>query len=274
MLAKAFQLSPLYKEVIDLQNNGWQSLANTDPLYDIRLLNDYSLLSFLRSSIDKMSDMNDKRAALQLLDAYEARRVYKQIFRIPRNTALLDGKHCELLDVLADPKQRKNIEECIEKHNKLPRGTILIYCPEWDMSLKEVRANIIWKGNKPRALDSIAEEENLSIPGEVAALKMKYRNLWNTYIFIHPQFYNKAFFIQESISEGNIPDFPPCLKGIKNDPALLVYLNEDQDFQKSMEYRASANDIINPLLNEVFNEAARRENRVPMRVRKTILKQL
>jgi HD superfamily phosphohydrolase len=153
----------------------------TDALDELR---DQEILPWVRQYAQKCKP-ETREFVMRLVNSLAARRLHKTVFRV--DTAQQIPYHREhsthLGSDFAVPDRRAELQRRIEAELHLKPGDVIIYCPEPQMTMKEIWVNVVArKGDQRcRPLRLEANENAPFLPGvvadEVKALEEKYRAL-------------------------------------------------------------------------------------------------
>lgn len=140
----------------------------------------------------------DDKAVARLIDALQGRDLYKPYYRFVRDGDRATA-HGELLEdtvgmqLFKDRDRAIRLLNDIEDMARLPRGSIVLYCPSPKMMLKETNAIVagddaegfIPQGKKLRKF----VHERLKVREQhIVALETRYEELWTTTFFVDPEY--------------------------------------------------------------------------------------
>ena len=185
MLARASRLCNLQDETILLE------------------MGDEKFLDYLESKSNECKDLENNSGTKLLLDKLRSRRLYKRIFKVQRqsreewdrnNSRSDDDSFCIRW------RNGKIIEEMlskIEKQFSLPRGALVLWCPEGKSGMKLVRANVIWEqpGGWHKPVELRGPEIHKQFAGvfnRVDSIEKQYLDLWTFWVGIHPEYITAA----------------------------------------------------------------------------------
>ena len=122
-------------------------------------------------------------------------------------------------------KLRKRIESSVKREAGLPTkgDSLLLFCPSPKMTLKSVRALVIWKDGTVRRLNEIGKEDDALVNEQVGLLQDIYPQLWKLYLFCEPSLRSHGKRLQDAFSkvlESEAGLSATC------DPALRHYLEK------------------------------------------------
>lgn len=147
-------------------------------------------LGFDREQLDKLTDDNllyvlrhqfssqDPQLKL-LLEALASRSVYKRAFVVTRDVG--DKRRKKLVERFhQDPLERSRLESEIIKHFGWKPGELIVYCPAFEMQLKEAEILLEVEEGRRCKMSALGDLE-------IEALKQKHQDLWKFYLFVHPR---------------------------------------------------------------------------------------
>ncbi|MBA7625137.1 hypothetical protein ES703_32561 [subsurface metagenome] len=79
------------------------------------------------------------------------------------------------------PEERFELERRLEEWNRLPEGSVIIYCPTENMNLKEVKTLALWQDERIRMLIEAPGEK---LKNEVKSINDAHQELWKMYVFL------------------------------------------------------------------------------------------
>jgi len=211
-----------------------------EELYSI---GDEGLFALLLDKADKLPERTDdgrllKSSIRDLIFKLQARSLYKRIYKVTlQSRKNYDRSHSVgLAEKFMDPGQRSIVEEKIERALDLPVGSLIMLCPSRDMALKEAEVMVVYDkidgisshtGTVPVKLNGTDFATDYPEIGQrVKEIQQRYENLWNLYVFLNPDRYDYAAYIQERIRDE---------LGVDNDPLLELYLLQRSEYQTSKE---------------------------------------
>ena len=141
-------------------------------------IGDEELLTLLEQSKDTV--------AKRLICSLRERRLYEQIYTLSREQA----EAVQRLDWLAhvtehfheDAKNRTDEEDRLAQLCGLEKGDVLIYCPDPDMSLKQAKVLVTWKGQ----IRELEEIEHRVTKRRIEAIQDSHLALWMLRVFVNP----------------------------------------------------------------------------------------
>lgn len=156
-------------------------------------MTDFEFLSALRTRFGS-------KISAKLVEAFLSRKLYKRAYLLGHDLARARGIQRSLVKRYhASPSERAATEEEIEKRCGLPPGSVIIYCPGDDMSLKEAQVPVVLPGEGPVALND--RRANHPALGELQILEDRYRHLWRFYVFMDPAHLDKRPQVAEVCAE-------------------------------------------------------------------------
>jgi HD superfamily phosphohydrolase len=227
-------------------------LEETENLYEIG--DEIFLHNLLKTAEGDSISPQNKDAARHLIERLNSRTFYKRIYRVTRGEMVEYDKSHEpdFCGRFRDPIHCTDFENQIENEFRLPRGSILIFCPEKDMNLKEAKVMVDWaKGCVYPLNHQKFKDEYPKFWERVDQIEEKYKELWAFYVFIEPDEFGKSALIQQYLYES---------LGVKSDPLLDLYLQEKPQYQLSKNFAQIAartsNEIKSNALDGLLQEAA------------------
>ena len=219
-----------------------------EELYSI---GDERLFALLNEKADKLPERTEDGRPLrgsvkELILNLEARCLYKRIYKVTfQSRKNYDRSHSVgLAEKYMRPEQHAIVEEKIERELDLPVGSVIIFCPSQDMALKEAEVMVIYDkiddvSPKPETVPvklngTEFERDYPEIWRRVKEIQDRYENLWNLYLFLNPDRYDYAAFIQERIKDE---------LNVENDPLLELYLLQKPEYQASKEMTSYLREI-------------------------------
>jgi uncharacterized protein len=133
------------------------------------------------------ADENPRTAALA--KAYVERRLYRPLFRLnyrPETEMDDDSNRLwhEVYDRFRDPNERSKCERELEREVDLPPGSVSIYCPDREMTLKRFEMLVQTRPDgEIKLFSSILDEPRQA---EMKALNKRFQQLWSLQVFVDP----------------------------------------------------------------------------------------
>jgi hypothetical protein len=122
-------------------------------------------------------------------------------------------------------KLRQKIESRVKQEAGLPAkgDSVLLFCPSPKMTLKSVRALVIWKDGTVRRLNEIGKEDDPLVNEQVGLLQDIYPQLWRLYLFCEPSLRSHGKRLQDAFSRALETE---ARLSATCDPALRHYLEK------------------------------------------------
>lgn len=124
--------------------------------------------------------------ATKLVQKISARALYKPVYLLTYSTPSPTDTSWEIKAAIIErfrkqPEERFDMERRLEKWNNLPLGSLIIYCPTGEMSLKQVETLCLWRHGQIRKL--------IDVPGEKIAMEARrvneaHQELWKLYVLL------------------------------------------------------------------------------------------
>ena len=151
---------------------------NWDEIFDI---SDEAFLSKLEATADTRTKY--------LIDRYKARKLYKVAYEIRyRPRADEDEESLTLYDELypnyRKPSWRTEKEREIEEIAALPKGSVVIYCPELGMNLKQFE--MLVQNHPDGEIKPLKDILDLTRQKEMEAINERFEQLWKLQILVNP----------------------------------------------------------------------------------------
>lgn len=142
-----------------------------EELYDLR---DDELLFKLEN--------HESEVARRITGKLRSRQMYKPVYRIRHEIAFAEDRKRQLVkDFHYNTRKRQDLETELSKACQLSDGSVIIYCPEEKMALKEASAKVVWRNGITIPLNEIEHDPPY---GEIRELNTKYVTLWKMYVFL------------------------------------------------------------------------------------------
>ncbi|MGQ9523243.1 MAG: HD domain-containing protein [Armatimonadota bacterium] len=161
---------------------------------DLWFMTDYELLASLRGRF--RSDISAR-----LAEAFLSRKLYKRAYVLGRDLARARGIQRKLVRRYHGAiAERAETERAIEERCGLPPGSVIIYCPDDTMSLKEAQVPVVLPGGEgPVAMND--RRANHPALDELQTLEDRYRHLWRFYVFMDPAYVDRRPQVAEVCAE-------------------------------------------------------------------------
>ena len=163
----------------------------------------------------------DAAGAHRLLQGLLSRQLYKPVFQITRQAAearRLTGK--DLAKQYSRFKNKSILENELEEVLGLSPGTLLVYCPRRQTTLKEARVLVSWSDSEePIPFNELRLSGIQSFRDEGEAIEEKYRDIWSMYVFVPEALLPFVQIIQRAIRDELIVENNQLLESaLLNDP--------------------------------------------------------
>ena len=162
-------------------------------------MGDEAFLDYLEDLSGKCEDSKAGDGARMLLMHLRSRRLYKRLFKIQRqamedwdrfNSRSNDetfSKRCRSSGEIED------LLSTVEDRHELPRGSLVLWCPEAKSGMKLVKANVVWEqsGGWHEPVELRSDEVQHQFPGvheRVMTIEKQYLDLWTFWVGIHPEY--------------------------------------------------------------------------------------
>ncbi len=190
MLARAARLC-------DLQEND-----------ELLKMGDEVFLDHLESLVRGNNATEAKGAGL-VLGALRARRLYKRIFKVNAEQREIWDKSREEGEFCSRWRNGRNIEELlakVEQRYTLPRGALVLWCPDGQSGMKLVKAQVVWEhaGGWHGPVELRSSDVEKHFPGvyhRVDQIEKQYLDLWTFWAAIHPDHVKQAPGVVETLAE-------------------------------------------------------------------------
>ena len=161
-------------------------------------MGDERFLEYLDRQADECGDRRAGVGAKALLEHLRSRRLYKRIFKVQRE-AMEEWNRKKSKDdndtFCARWRNGPMIEETlakIEDRFNLPRGTLVLWCPEGRSGMKLVEVNVAWDqpGGIHPPVKLRSEDVQRQFPAvhrRVETIERQYLGLWTFWVGIHPE---------------------------------------------------------------------------------------
>lgn len=124
--------------------------------------------------------------ATKLIDKLIARALYKPVYMLTYSAPSAEDTSWEEKVSIIE-KFRKNHEERfelerkLEQWNRLPEGSIIIYCPTEDMNLKQIKTLCLWRDGEIKPLVKIPGEK---LESEAKRINESHQELWKLFVLL------------------------------------------------------------------------------------------
>lgn len=215
MLARAARLANLREPSFE------EAKKDFPKLYQI---GEESFYDYLQDLSATATHASDAEGVSLLLDHLRTRRLYKRIYKIgwqglPPSQSGFFRKE----PFYSHWRNPKNVEDLlcrIENDLDMPRGALVLWCPEGKASMKLAKSNVTW--------DRVSNNENEDIPQpplplndpaikamfpgiaqRVEAIQEQYRALWTFWVAVAPAYADKAAAIRDLLKNALKVDCDP-----------------------------------------------------------------
>ena len=174
-------------------------------------MGDEVFLDYLENKAKRESPEADEQGARMLLDHLRSRRLYKRVFKVQRQ-AMEDWdrtqSRADSVSFCAQWRDGRAVEAIlnrVEDRFKLPRGTLVLWCPEGKSSMKLVRVNVTWEqaGGWHNPVELRSDDVERQFPGvhdRVATIEKQYLDLWTLWIGMQPDHLARAPAVIDALS--------------------------------------------------------------------------
>jgi hypothetical protein len=166
-------------------------------------MGDERFLEYLDRQADECRDHRAGAGAKALLEDLRSRRLYKRIFKVQREAMEEWDRNKSKNDndtFCARWRNGPMIEETlgkIEDRFSLPRGALVLWCPEGRSGMKLVEVNVTWDqpGGIHPPVKLRSEDVRRQFPAvhrRVETIERQYLGLWTFWVGIHPEYIRAA----------------------------------------------------------------------------------
>jgi len=206
-------------------------------------MGDEDFLTFVGKAI---ADSGISEAVL-LLEDFESRRLYKEVYRISGAHALTPKAH-ELMEQTGEPAGRTSVEQALtDQLSGLNAYDIIVSPRPRKMQMKQADALIGWVDGKCYSLASLADQFNYA--KEVKELTARYAELWSFSVYISSRKLHMAGRVIEKCESDEF-------FAMANDESLQSYLNKDQRIP--WKTHEAVDEIRNEALDRALTSVAAR----------------
>jgi uncharacterized protein len=199
----------------------------------------------------KFSDdgLLDEYRADPLIAALRSRRLFTRVFVCRREHIWsYDEKEKsskkELIERLhREQAFRQEIEKKVERELGLPANTVLIFCPQLDMTRKPVRVLVQWNDGTIRRLNDIDRDDDTFTRDQVDVLERMYAGLWKLYLFVRPDLRTRGHRIRQKFIEILKVDAgldatcdPATTHYLENSPEYAIGRRLDEELEITDDY--------------------------------------
>lgn len=170
-------------------------LANVTLEPELLTLGDEGFLNWLdRRGASLASPAGD--GSQRLLRALRSRRLYKRMFKIQREARVAwehNNGNKAFCDKWRDSAHVESLLCDVEDQYSLPRGSLVLWCPEGKSGMKLVKANVTWEQAKQwhEPVELRSEDVAEQYPGvhkRVHTIEEQYKDLWTFWVAMDSQF--------------------------------------------------------------------------------------
>lgn len=166
-------------------------------------MGDERFFDYLDNQAKECKDQKASDGAKVLLEHLRSRRLYKRIFKVQRQ-AMEEWDRSKSKNVddsfCARWRNGLRVEEMlsiIEDRFNLPRGTLVLWCPDGRSGMKLVGANVVWdqSGTIHPPVELRSDEVHRQFPAvhdRVETIEKQYLGLWTFWVGIHPEHVREA----------------------------------------------------------------------------------
>jgi len=149
------------------------------------------------------------RGALNLVNGLLCRRLYQRIFKVGRE-ARESWDHSRRQDAFCskwrDPAEVAALLEQTEDTLDLPRGSLVMWCPQAKAGMKLARAKVVWDSadGLQGPIELRADRVKQQFPGvwkRVETIEDQYRDLWTFWIGLDRRFAHRAAAVVRSLED-------------------------------------------------------------------------
>jgi len=184
-------------------------LARSARLTDLRdepallQMGDEAFLDYLQTKAKEHPDKTNGQGALMLLQQLRSRNLHKRIFKVQWQAMVEWDKSMSSTDAdtfCAKWRDSHTVEQMltkIEDRFGLPRGALVLWCPDGKSGMKLVRVNVTWEqpGGWHSPVELRSDDVKRQFPGvheRVATIEHQYLDLWTFWIGMHPEHVTQA----------------------------------------------------------------------------------
>jgi len=178
---------------------------------DAMLIKAASDLGLNRTSLMQLSDdgLLDKHRDNPLIAMLRRRKLFKPVFVCrwehihSYDETGAEDKRKKIATLREDHKLRGELEQAIVDDLGLPNRapSVLIFCPDPEMSLKLIRVLVHWKDGTIRRLNEIDASDDPLTVDQVSVLQKIYPELWKLYLFVDPSLRSRGQKIRQKFSD-------------------------------------------------------------------------
>lgn len=192
-------------------------LARAARLCNLREMSEAKLLQmgderflFSLETVARRRDTPEGDGAHHLLNCLGRRSIYQRIFKVGRESRdnwdrSRTHKFCQKWRT---PEQVERLLCETEDINRIPRGSLVLWCPDGDGGMKLVQAHVVWdsadESNQICGPVELRHEDQLPYPGVSKRIKMiedQYLDLWTFWIAIDREYISSAAAVVETLED-------------------------------------------------------------------------
>lgn len=174
-------------------------------------MGDECFLDYLEKRAKGLSPELDAQGAGMLLDHLRSRRLYKRVFKVQRQ-AMEDW---DRTNSRADGdtfctrwRGAESVETMlnrVEDRFNLPRGTLVLWCPDVKSGMKLVHVNVTWEQaggwhNPVELRSDDVKQQFQGVHDRVATIEKQYLDLWTLWVGMHPDHLKQAPAVIDALS--------------------------------------------------------------------------
>jgi hypothetical protein len=186
-------------------------------------MGDEVFLDFLETKAKEDINGPNSNGAMVLMNNLRSRKLYKRVFKIQRpamenwdrnNSRSTADSFCSKWRRIETANDMLNK---IEDKFKLPRGSLVLWCPDGRSGMKLVRVNVTWEQgggwHNPVELRSPEVEHQFQgVHDRVKTIERQYLDLWTLWVSMHPDQLSSAPAVIDALAD----EF-----GVECDPVFL-----------------------------------------------------
>ena len=137
----------------------------------------------LRESKDEVIKKLSKRLDKRVL----YREVYWHSYLSDTEDSALGAFEKKRAELYRDPNKRIELQNKLESQNKLKEGSVIVYCPPYEMGLKEAEVQVI---SKKLVATRLQDVQDKLIVNEINSIKDSHKRLWRISVFVDKELDN------------------------------------------------------------------------------------
>lgn len=124
--------------------------------------------------------------ATKMVDKLITRALYKPVYMLTYSAPTTeDTSWNEKVAIIEgfreNHKKRFELERKLEQWNRLPEGSVIIYCPTEDMNMKQIKTLCLWRDGEIKPLIEIPGEK---LESEAKNINEAHKELWKLYVLL------------------------------------------------------------------------------------------